>query len=117
MKRQKGLSLISTLIVGMVLVSILILGFKVVPVYTEYFSAKQAFKGVLDSTDPTSPPTAYRRAVERFKDIGDMPSIDPSALAVTRDAGQTTLQISYRREVPVVANVGLYFDFDISVTK
>lgn len=117
MKRQKGLSLISTAIIGILLIAVLILGFKMVPVYNEYFGVKKAFNSVVAETDPTSPPAVFRQAFKRFKDVGDLDSIDPQAIDVTKDSGRVTMQVSYRRELPLFANVGLYFNFDVSATK
>lgn len=117
MKRQSGLSLISTMIIGVILVAILILGFRIVPVYSEYYSVQKAFAGVLDSTDKAAQPSVYRNNFMRFSDVGDLRSVDSKAIDITKSNGQVTMQVSYRRELPLFANVGLYFDFDVSVTK
>lgn len=117
MKRQKGLSLISAAIVGILLIAALILGFKMVPVYNEYFGVKKAFNSVVNEVDPMSPPQAFRSAFQRFKDVGDLDSVDAQAIEITKDSGRVTLQISYRRYLPLFANIGMYFDFDVSATK
>lgn len=113
MRRQNGLSLISTLIVGVILVATLILGFRLIPVYNEYFSVKKAFAGVIASTDPAAPTSSFRSAIQRYKEVEDMPSVDVQSVLVSKDNGVTSLQVSYRRELPLFANVGLYFDFDV----
>ena len=113
MRRQSGLSLISTLIVGMILVAMLVLGFRLIPVYNEYFSVKKALAGVVASTDPAAPASTFRSALQKYKDVEDMPSMDVQSVQISKDGGATTLQVSYRREVPLFANVGLYFDFDV----
>lgn len=117
MKRQKGLSLISTAIIGILLIAALILGFKMVPVYNEYFAAKKAFNSVIAETDATSAPSVYRSAFQRHKDVDDLDSIDPQAIEITKDSGRVTMHVAYRRELPLFANVGLYFNFDVSATK
>lgn len=117
MKRQKGLSLISTFIIGIFLIAVLILGFKMIPVYNEYFGVKKAFNSVVMETDPMSPPGAFRSAFQRFKDVNDLDSVDTQAIEITKDSGHVTLHIAYRRELPLFANVGLYFNFDVSATK
>ncbi len=117
MKRQKGLSLVSAFLVGVFLIAVLILGFKMVPVYNEYFGVKKAFASVVHDVDPMSPPQAFRAAFQRFKDVGDLDSIDVQAIQITKDSGAVTMQIAYRRELPLFANIGLYFNFDVSATK
>jgi len=117
MKRQKGLSLVSAFLVGIFLIAALILGFKMVPVYNEYYSAQKAFNAVVHDVDPMSPPAVFRSAFQRFKDVGDLDSIDVQAIDISKDSGKVTMQISYRRELPLFANIGLYFNFNVSATK
>ena len=114
MKRQSGLSLISILIVGAILMAVLVLGFRLVPVYVEYFGVKKAFVGVISSTDPGAPASAFRSAFGKFAYTNDINSVDAQTISVNKDNGKVTLQVSYRRELPLFSNVGLYFDFDIS---
>lgn len=114
MKRQNGFSLISTLIVGALLMAVLVLGLKLVPVFNEYFEVQKGFKSVVAATDPGAPPSAFRNAFGKHRDVNDITSVDPQAISVNKDNGRVTLQVSYRREVPLFMNVGLYFDFDVS---
>jgi hypothetical protein len=113
MKRQGGLSLISTLIVGALLMALLVLGFRLVPVYVEYFGVKKAFAGVVASTDASAPASAFRSAFSKYAYTNDIRSVDAQTISVNKDNGQVVLQVAYRREVSLFANVGLYFDFDI----
>lgn len=117
MKKQRGLSLISTLIVGAFLMAALMLGLKLVPVYTEYFAVKKAFNNVVSSLDSAAAPSEYRSAFSKYAQVDDISSVDPKAIQVSKEGGKTVLQISYRREVPLVANASLVFDFDVSSGK
>jgi hypothetical protein len=114
MKRQNGMSLISTLIVGAILMGLLVLAFKMVPVFNEYFSVKKALVSVVSSTDPGAPASSFRAAFGKHRDINDITSVDPQTISVTKDNGRATMQVSYRRELHLFANVGLYFEFDVS---
>jgi hypothetical protein len=114
MNKQRGLSLISTLIVGAVLMSLLILGFKLVPVYTEYFGVKKAFAGVISSLDPSLPPATFRNEFWKFAYANDITSVDKDAIQVTKEGGRVFLEVSYRREVPLFGHAGLYFDFTVA---
>lgn len=117
MKRQNGMSLISVLIVGAILMALLVLGFRLVPVYVEYFGVKKSFSGVISTTDQAAPAAAFRSAFQKYAYSNDITSVDSQTISVTKDSGKVTLQVSYRREVPLFANVGLYFDFDVSSDK
>lgn len=114
MKKQRGLTLISTLIVGIFLVAALLLGLKLVPVFNEYFGAKKALNTIVQQTDPTSPPAAFRNAFSKQADIDDFTNIDPQALVVTKSNGKVGLSVDYERRVPLFANVSLVFEFSLS---
>jgi hypothetical protein len=114
MKQERGMTLISLLIVGSLAMSCVVLGLKLVPVYSEFFAVKKAFSKVVSSADPTAPAATFRAAFQRFAQVDDIHSIDPQTIGVSKDSGKVSLQVSYRREVPLFANVGLYFDFDVS---
>ena len=114
MQRQKGLTLLSMLIVSIFLGATLILGLKLVPVFNEYFAVKKAFADVVKSVDPSSPPSAFRDAFQRFAQIDDIDSVDPQSLVVTKDDGKAALSVKYRRYVKLFANVSLIFDFDVA---
>lgn len=111
MKRQRGLTLISTLIVGLFILGGLLLGLKLVPVFNEYFGIKKSLNTIIKSVDASAPPADFRRAFSRQAEIDDFGSVDPQTLVVTKSGGSVTLSIEYRREVPLFANVSLVFDF------
>ncbi|KAF7599085.1 MAG: DUF4845 domain-containing protein [Candidatus Dactylopiibacterium carminicum] len=113
MHSQRGLSLISTLIVGVVLMSLLILAFKLVPVYSEYFGVKKAFAGVTTALDPSLPPATFRNEFWKYAYANDITSVDKDSILVTKEGGRVILETSYRREVPLFGNAGLYFDFHV----
>lgn len=114
MSKQRGMTLISLLIVGALVAGCLVLVLKVVPVYTEYFAVKSAFTKVLTSTDSSAPPSQFRAAFLRYAEIDNITSVDPQTISVNQEGGAVSMQVSYRREVPVAAHIGLYFDFDVS---
>lgn len=117
MKRQRGLSLISTLIVGAILMAALLLAFRLVPVYTEYFAVKKAFANIVSNVDAAAAPSEFRNAYSKYAQVDDITSIDPKAIQVNKSGGEVSLQVSYRREVPLFANVKLAFDFDVSSSR
>lgn len=114
MKQQRGITLISTLILGMVVAAGLVLALRLVPVYTEFFAVKGAFTKVITSTDSGAPAAQFRTAFQRYADIDDIKSVDPQTIIVDKDAGKVTMHVSYRREVALFGNAGLYFDFNVS---
>ncbi|MEC5388252.1 DUF4845 domain-containing protein [Uliginosibacterium sp. H3] len=116
-KQQRGLSILSTLIVGGFIGAALILGLKLVPVYTEFFAVKKAFDKVVRDIDPQSPATAFRNAFQKYAQIDDISSVDPQTIVVTKDSGKASMSADYQRTVPLFANVSLIFDFSVASSK
>lgn len=113
-REQGGLSILSTLIVGGFIAAALILGLKLVPVFTEYFAAKKAFNSVIKNTDPQVPATVFRQAFSKYAQIDDISSIDAQTIVVTKDSGRASMSADYQRTVPLFANVSLVFDFSVA---
>ncbi|MDB5814591.1 MAG: hypothetical protein JWN23_1708 [Rhodocyclales bacterium] len=111
---QRGLSIISTMIVGVFIAATLILGLKLVPVFTEYYAVKKAFNEVVQNTDPQSPATVFRKNFQKHADIDDISSVDAQTIVVTKDSGMAYLSADYQRTVPLFANVSLIFDFSVT---
>jgi hypothetical protein len=116
-RKQGGLSILSTLIVGGFIAAALILGLKLIPVFTEFFAVKKAFGAVVRDTDPQAPATAFRSAFSKYAQIDDISSVDPQIIVVTKDAGKASLSADYQRTVPLFANVSLIFDFSVASDK
>lgn len=116
-QQQRGLSLISTLIVGIFIAAVLILGLKLVPVYTEFFGVKKAFSSVIRDTDVQSPASTFRNNFMKYAQIDDITSVDPQTIVVTKDNGRASMSVDYRKEIALFANVSLVFDFSVSSDK
>lgn len=117
MKSQRGLTLMSTLFVGILILAALLLGLKMVPVYNEYFGVKKALNTIVKNVDASAPPADFRRAFSRQSDIDDFSSVDPQTLVVTKSGGTVSLSVEYRRELHLFANVGLVFDFSAQASS
>lgn len=112
-KRQYGLSLSGLVFGSIVLVLVVLLGLKVVPKYIEYFTAVKTIIAIAHE-EPDGTPQEIRRAFELRQAVDDIPSLKPSDLDITKEGGQNVISFAYRKEIPLVANVGLYIDFQAS---
>jgi hypothetical protein len=111
--RQYGLSLSGLVFGSIVLVLVVLLGLKVVPQYIEYFTAVKTINAIAND-DPDGTPAEIRRAFELRQAVDDIPSLKPSDLDITKEGGQNVISFAYRKEIPLVGNVGLYIDFQAS---
>lgn len=112
-KRQRGISLIGTLIIAVFVIGSIILVMRTVPVYNEYFSVKKALTAVVSSGDAQSPET-LRNAFQRRADVDDIDSVKPADLDISKDGNRYVVAAQWERRVPLVANIALVFSFSAS---
>ncbi len=105
--RQKGMSIISLIFIGLVVVFLMVLGAKLIPALTEYFAIESALNKI--KTEPTVP--EIRKAFDRFAIIDDIKSVDAKDLDITKDADQTVISYAYTYSIPIIDNVRLVIDF------
>lgn len=112
-KKQSGLSLIGTLIVGAILAFLLVLGFRCVPVVNEYFSVKKIMNQIVDSGfGPDVSPTQIRGEFNKRASADYVEKVTGNDLVISRQNGNLVLSIAYERTVPIAGNVSLLFEFD-----
>ena len=114
MHKQTGVSLGGLMIILVILAVLGLLGLKVGPAYMEFYTAKKAITGVALEAKSGSGVAELRKAFDRRAQIDDITVIAGKDLEITKEGGEVVLSFSYRKEVPLFANLGLYFDFAAS---
>ncbi len=113
MHAQKGVTLTGMLVVSVLSMLLLLLGFKVLPVYLEYFTIEKHFKAM--SLDPKLR-GASRRAIESAwaarASVDDLRSMDPALIEVKREGEDVVVSADYSVKVPLFRNVAACFDFN-----
>lgn len=112
MKQQRGLSFFGFIIVAVFVAAAAIVGFKVVPAYTQYFSVKSTITRLAKESAGV-PPAAIRESFTKSAEIGYITDVDARDLQITQIGGTTRISVQYEKVVPVVANVSLLFDYNI----
>ena len=110
--RQKGVSLMALIFGFAVLVIVSIFGMKLVPSFLEFRAAKNAVDAL--ARNPGASPADIRRQFESRSAIDDISSIKAQDLEITKQGNQVVISFSYRKEVPLFRNVGLYIDYQAS---
>ena len=109
-RQQQGLSLIA-LIIGLIVLSFVALfAMKVLPSYMEFRSAKNAIDAIARER-PGATAADVRRAFENRSAIDDIETVKPSDLEIGKEGNAVVISFSYRKEVPLFTNVGLYIDY------
>jgi hypothetical protein len=109
---QRGLTLTGMILASVVGILILLLGFKVVPVYTEYFAIQKHFKAMAE--DPALR-TASRRQIEAAwaarATVDDVQAITVDQIVVSKQGGGIVVSAEYEKRVHLFRNVSACFEF------
>lgn len=115
--RQSGLSLIGFIIVLGVVGLFAYVGMKLFPMYSEYYSVKQALKGLANEPD------IARQDPQRIKDlffrrlyINYSENVQPEHVKVQRGANGTgwVMTVNYELRKPLIANLDVVGKFNAS---
>jgi len=113
--RQQGITLMGLIIGAFVLVFAALLAMKLLPPYLEYFSVKKALTGIaLETRGRGATAADVRRAFENRSAIDNISSVHPNTLEISKQGNDLLITASYRKEVPLFANIGVYIDFTAS---
>ena len=105
--RQRGLSLIGLIFVGMIVVALLALGFRIVPAVIEYIAIERAVQKIKNETTVRD----IQAAFERHRTIDDITSISARDLDITKEGDKVVISYAYQKKIPILDNVSLVIDF------
>jgi hypothetical protein len=111
--RQCGLTLGGLLVVLFIVIMLALVGFRVLPAYMEFFTARNAIQAIARDK-LTSSPTDIRKSFDNRAAVDDIRAIKASDLDISKDGSDIVIGFAYRKEVPLFANVGVYIDFAAS---
>jgi Tfp pilus assembly protein PilE len=105
--RQRGLSLIGLIFVGMIVVALLALGFRIVPAVIEYIAIERAVQKIKNESTVRD----IQAAFERHRTIDDITSISSRDLDITKEGDKVVISYAYQKKIPILDNVSLVIDF------
>lgn len=113
MKRtQRGMTLIGFLLVLAVVGVFIYMGMKLIPMYTEFYSVKQAMEGL--SKEPgiaESDAAKVRDLLFRRFDISYVQSVKPTDVKLTRKEAGWLMVIEYEVRRPLIYNIDVVGHF------
>jgi len=107
---QRGVTLMGLIILLFVAIFIAMLGFKLIPAYIDFYTAKKAINAVARQGSSVA---EIRRSFDLRSAIDDV-KVRASDLEITKEGNEMVVGFAYRKEVPLFANVGIYIDFAAS---
>jgi hypothetical protein len=114
---QKGVSIIGFIFVVAVVLTIAMLGFRVLPSYIEYISVQKALKEMLDSGHDGQSLVLYRRDFDLRANAGYIDSVRGTDVDVVKEGNQVVATASWTKTLPLLGNASLLLDFQASATK
>ena len=111
--KQLGVSLGGLLMVAVVLIAIALLGFRLAPSYLEFFAIKKAVIALASEKrgGGGSAVAEIRRSFDLRATVDDISSIKGADLEVTKDGADLVVSATYRKDVPLFGNLGVYIEF------
>ena len=109
-KNQLGIGLGGLAVGAAIFILLAVLGMKLGPSYLEFFSIKKAVIAIAQEK-ATASPKEIRNAFDARATIDAISTVAGKDLEITKDGGELLISASYRKEVPLVANTGIYIDF------
>ncbi len=107
-RRQRGLSLIGLIFLGLIAIVLLTIGFKLVPSLIEYLAIDRAVQKIKNEGSTVR---ELRNAFDKYATIDDIKSIGGKDLDITKDADGVVISYSYSYSVPLADNVRLVIDY------
>jgi len=113
--RQKGITLLGLIIGSFVLVLVALLAMRLLPSYIEFFTIKKNLVSIGKETAGREATVSdIRRSFESRTAVDDITSITATDLVITKEGNAFVIAATYRREIPLFANIGVYIDFEAS---
>jgi hypothetical protein len=106
--RQRGLSLVSLIFVGAIVLFLLIIGAKAVPAMSEYFAIDRAVQKVATEGQTVRD---IRAAFDRYATVDNITSVTGKDLDITKDGDRVVVSYSYQYSIPILDNVRIVIDF------
>ncbi len=115
--RQGGLTMTGFLLTAIVAVVVVMIGFRMVPPYIEYFTVKKIMAKTLDDSKQGFSLYQFRRDFDLKASADYIDSVQGSDIQVTKEGNNLVATASWTRTLHLVGNVSLLLEFEATATK
>ena len=116
-RKQSGHTMLGFLFVAAVVIVVVIVGFRILPAYIEYFSVQQALGDALGQAKEVNNTAEIRKAFQKRVDAGYIESVGGRDLDVRKVGNEYVASVAWTRKLPLVSNVSLLIEFDATATR
>lgn len=118
MNNQRGLTLISLLVVCGFLALVAILLVKVFPDVEEYFAVLKTVNATaMDPGNKGVSVADIRKSYDRRRQIDNISSVTGADLDIGKDGNEVVISFAYAKKIPLYGPVSLMIDFEGSTAK
>ena len=114
---QKGFTILGFIFVAAVVLSIAMIGFRVLPSYIEYFSVLRILKQTLDSSPEGTTLTQFRRNFDFRASADYIDSVRGSDIDLSKQDNHIVASTEWTKTLPLIGNVSLLLEFQASASK
>lgn len=116
----RGFSLIGFLFNLVVFVFVLLVIFRLGPIYMEHYKILKVFDGVKNELNSkmdlsNDGRTALRKAIERRFTVEDIRVVTPNSIVITPQGNAMQVKLAYESRVEFIANIDVVVKFDDTV--
>jgi hypothetical protein len=115
--RQGGLTMTGFLLTAFVAVAVVMIGFRMVPPYIEYFTVKKVMAKTLDDAKQGFSLYQFRRDFDLKASADYIDSVQGSDIQVTKEGNNLVAVASWTRTLHLIGNVSLLLEFEATATK
>jgi hypothetical protein len=115
--RQGGLTMTGFLFTAIVAVAVVMIGFRMLPPYIEYFTVKKIMAKTLDDSKQGFSLYQFRRDFDLKASADYIDSVQGSDIQVTKEGNNLVATASWTRTLHLVGNVSLLLEFEATATK
>ena len=115
--RQRGLTMTGFLFTAIVAVAVVMIGFRMVPPYIEYFTVKKIMAKTLDDSKQGFSLYQFRRDFDLKASADYIDSVQGSDIQVAKEGNALVATASWTRTLHLIGNVSLLLEFEAVATK
>ena len=116
-QRQGGLTMTGFLITAIVAVAVVMIGFRMVPPYIEYFTVKKVMGRTLEASKEPFSLYQFRRDFDLKASADYIDSVQGSDIQVAKEGNNLVATATWTRTLHLVGNVSLLLEFEATTTK
>ncbi|MGE0314853.1 MAG: DUF4845 domain-containing protein [Lautropia sp.] len=108
---QRGLTLISLMIAGILVALVALVVMKVVPTVIEFTAIKKAVVKAA-SASPTGNPQDIRNAFDRAQAIDDFEAVSAKDLKIVKQGDKSIVSFAYEKKIPLFGPASLLIEYE-----